>query len=190
MIRPIPKSSQKRLLRLISARADIDYAESAWALFMATEELELRYHALLSFVISYARPFTENKGIGSLNCEYPDYPDHADPAINAAHERLLALRNRFFGHSTIEGLIAVLLAPNSVDPGTGRVVHRFSWNVAKREFPNVEHAKWLKRALDALRIRVDADLSIVLSEVGPAYLQDGDAVYLDTGHETFDWNQP
>jgi hypothetical protein len=75
MAKEIPRASQKRLLRLISARADIQYSQAAYHAFRSTAEPSLRYSTFLAMVISYMRPFTENCGLGRLQCEFPDYPD-------------------------------------------------------------------------------------------------------------------
>src|SRR5882672_5261871 len=99
MPRPIPKSSQKRLLRMMSARADLTYSTDAFHRLMATEDDEGRYHLFLSMVLAYCRPFTENDGIGSLRCEYPNFPDFPDVEMNRRHKRMVDLRNRFLGHS-------------------------------------------------------------------------------------------
>ena len=174
-------------MRLISARADLEYARDAFDLFLNSEFRNHQYHALLSFIISYARPFTESSGIGSLLCEYPDYPDTPDEHVNKAHERIIALRNNFFGHSSIHGSQVVILAPGAIDPGTGRTPDNYSYNIAKREFIDLKHALWLKSAMDALMVRITKDLDITLSEVAPKYLSHGDTAYLDTGHEQFSW---
>src|SRR3974390_2144789 len=98
----IPLSSQKRLLRLISARTDMQYASDAFQRFKTTADEGARYHLFLAMVIAYCRPFTENYGIGSLLCEYPSFPDFADADMSLRHKRLMDLRNKFLGHSSIE----------------------------------------------------------------------------------------
>jgi hypothetical protein len=183
----IPRGSQKRLLRLISARADLDYAKDAMALFLDSGFRNQRYHFLLSFVISYARPFTESTGIGSLKCEYPDYPDTSNDDVNKAHQRIIDLRNKFFGHSSIYGSQVVILTPGAIDPGKGRITEDYSYNIAKREFVDTKHALWLKSALDALIARIDEDLNIDIADIATKYLSHGDSAFLDTGHMDFTW---
>jgi len=73
----IPLSSQKRLLRLISAKTDMEYASRAFERFKQTSDEGERYDFFLSMVVGYCRPFTENHGLGSLLCEYPKFPDFA-----------------------------------------------------------------------------------------------------------------
>ncbi len=74
---PIPKSSKKRFLRLVSAHTDMAYASEAFRLFQAASGPPADYHLFLSMVLCYCRPFTQSRGIGSILCEYPDYPDYA-----------------------------------------------------------------------------------------------------------------
>ena len=71
----IPKSSQKRFLRMVSAHADLGYATEAFRLLQVAHSTPADYSLFLSMVVCYCRPFTESRGLGSLLCEYPDYPD-------------------------------------------------------------------------------------------------------------------
>ena len=187
MAKEIPRSSQKRLLRLISARADVLYAQTAYRMFEAASDPDLRYCAFLTMVVSYGRPFTNNEGIGSLLCEFPDYPQFSlsDSAIR--HKRMMDLRNKFLSHSSLEGIRVVVLAPNATDPGTGARVPDYSWNVAKSEFLHPEFAPWLHALVDALETLLDVSIDEVLREVGPAYLDAGEARYLETLADTFSW---
>jgi|SRR6266536_161991 len=114
----IPKSSQKRLLRLVSARADMEYSTEAFRLFQAAWGTPADYHFFLSMVVCYCRPFTQGRGIGSILCEYPDYPDFPDPEMNTRHQRMMDIRHNFSSHSSIEGTRAYLLAPQSLHPAT------------------------------------------------------------------------
>jgi hypothetical protein len=173
----------------MSARADLDYAEQAMNLFMAFDDKILRYHALLSFVICYARPFTENSGIGPLKVEYPDYPNTMDDQVCKAHHRIIDMRNNFFCHSCAQGSQVVLLAPGATDPGTNQIVDRFTWNIAKREFPDKAHAQWLKTALIAIQERIDKDLNSAISNVSPKYFGTGDIFQIDTAHADFQWTE-
>ena len=70
-------------------------------------------------VIAYGRPFTENHGIGSLRCEYPSFPDFPDADMNLRHQRMMDLRNKLLGDSSIEGIKVWLLAPGAVSPASG-----------------------------------------------------------------------
>src|SRR5882724_4813256 len=139
---PIPASSQKRLLRLISGLTDMNYSADAYHRFMAADDADQRHHLFLSMVVAYCRPFTENHGIGSLKCEYPTFPDFADEEMNERHRKMLDLRNRFLGHSSIEGIRVWLLAPGALHPVIGVPVGDYSYAIQKREFSHPQFAPW------------------------------------------------
>src|SRR5438445_12104838 len=105
----IPQSSQKRLLRLISAHVDMGYAMEACQVLQHAHSTPADYSLFLSMVVCYCRPFTESRGIGSLLCEYPDYPDWPDSEMNVRHQRMMDIGNKFLGHSSIEGSSEFLL---------------------------------------------------------------------------------
>jgi len=107
---PIPKESQKRFLRLVSAHADMGYAIEAYQVLQHAHSTPAEYSLFLSMVVCYCRPFTQSRGIGSLLCEYPDYPDWPDPEMNVRHQRMMHIRNNFLGHSSIEGSKVFLLS--------------------------------------------------------------------------------
>ncbi len=187
----IPKASRMRLLRLISARSDLDYAIQAFSLLLAAGlKSPLRYHLFVSAVIAYCRPFTESEGIGSLRFEYPDYPDYADLEMNARHQRMIDIRNKFIGHSSIYGTRALLLAPGAEDPATGKIVRTHHYAVAKRQFLRPEFIGWLTPVVDALTHRVSADLRTACVEVGGAHLAAGETFELDTTYDDFLWSVP
>ncbi|HEV2965733.1 MAG TPA: hypothetical protein VGW97_02385 [Chthoniobacterales bacterium] len=190
MTKKIPKASRTRLLRLISARADLDYATEAFNLMFTAGLKPLDYHLFVSGVVAYCRPFTESEGIGSLRCEYPDYPDFADAEMNARHQRFIDIRNKFLGHSSIHGTRALLLAPGSRNPATEEIVTSHHYAVAKRHFLRLEFIQWLAPVINALVNRVSADLEAACSEIGRTYLKPGETFELDTAQEDFAWSIP
>jgi hypothetical protein len=139
-------------------------------------------------VVSYARPFTESRGIGSLLCEYPDYPDFTDPEMNRRHKRMLQLRHSFFSHSSAEGMKAFVLAPGATHPVTGAVCDDYDYAVARLQFLHLEYAPWFVDVIDALRERLAHDIPLVIREIAGAYLQHGETVELETGIAPFEWN--
>ena len=186
----IPLSSQKRLLRLMSARTDMQYASDAFRCFKQTDDEGARYHLLLAMVVAYCRPFTENYGIGSLVCEYPSFPDFADADMNLRHKRLMDLRNKFLGHSSIEGTKVHLLAPGATSPVTGEKAVGYGWAVAKLIFS--EETGFVSELHDivvALSLRLDGDIRTVAKEVGSTYLQNGEVFQIETGKKPFEWTK-
>ena len=165
------------------------YASDAFRRFMATTEEEARYHFLTSMVLGYCRPFTENHGLGSLRCEYPAYPDFPDAEMNLRHQRMLDLRNKFLGHSSVEGTRAWLLAPGAMNPATKEVVTEYGHAIAKLEFPDPRYAMWLHQVVDALARRLDADVKVVAREIGSTHVRAGERYELDTGSRPFEWTK-
>jgi len=138
-------------------------------------------------VISYMRPFTENQGIGRLQCEFPDYPDFDLPEAGSRHQRMVDLRNKFLGHSSLEGTKVVVLAPGATDPGTGEIVSKYSCNVAKNEFLRIEFVDWLHELVDSLECKLNDAIEHALHEIGPAYLNPSEARFLETLADDFKW---
>ena len=103
-MKPNLTKHEKRLLRLTNGWADFQYAVEAYKLFMSSTVENLNYHFLLSMVTCYFRPFTQNHRLGSLIHDYPDYPDFPDTEMNCRHDFLNEMRNKFFAHSSIEGM--------------------------------------------------------------------------------------
>jgi hypothetical protein len=190
MAKSIPKASRTRLLRLITARADLDYATEAYHLLQGIELPPLRYHVFVSLVLAYCRPFTESEGIGSIRCEYPAFPDFEDPEMNDRHQRMLDIRNKFLGHSSIHGTKALLLAPGARSPANGEIVSSYCYAVAKRQFLRPEFIQWLAPVIDALADRVSCDLKAACKEVGSTYLSSEEVFELDKTHEDFTWSIP
>lgn len=185
----IPSTSQKRLLRLISARTDLEFASDAFRRFEVANHEDARYHFLLSMVLAYCRPFTENYGIGPLNCEYPSYPDFSDADMNLRHHRMMDLRNKFLGHSSIEGTKVWLFAPGAVSPATGETAAGYGYAVAKLGFLDPRFVLWLHAVVNALAGRLAADINLVSKEIGSNYLKNGELYLLDTGKKPFEWSK-
>ena len=166
------------------------YASEAFRLFQAASGPPADYHLFLSMVLCYCRPFTQSRGIGSILCEYPDYPDYADAEMNARHQRMMDIRNRFLGHSSIEGMCVFLLAPQSRSPATGEISVDFHYAIAKRHFLYPRFAPWLYAIVHAFNARLGSDIPIVAKEIGSNYLENGEIYAFDTGADQFAWSPP
>jgi len=186
----IPQSSQKRFLRLVSAHADMGYAMEAYQVLQHAYSTPADYSLFLSVVVCYCSQFTQSRGIGSLLCEYPDYPDWSDPEMNLRHQRMMDIRNNFLGHSCIEGSSVFLLSPGSNHPATGDTMTMHYYAVAKRHFLHPEYTPWLYQLVDALFRRLDGDIRAVAKEIGATYLKDTETYKLDTGTDSFAWTPP
>ena len=190
MSTPIPVSSQKRLLRLISARTDMKYASDAFRRFMEVSDEGTKDHLFLAMVVAYCRPFTENYGIGSLLCEYPGFPDFADADMNLRHKRFMDLRNKFLSHSSIEGTKVHLLAPGAISPASGGTAVGYGYAVEKLVFSEERgFVSELHDLVVELSRRLDEDIRVVAREVGSNYLHNGEVYQLDTGKKPFEWTK-
>jgi hypothetical protein len=165
MLATIPLSSQKRLLRLISARTDMKFASDAFQQFMAAKDEDARHHFFLSMVMAYGRPFTENHGIGSLLREYPSFPDFPYAGMNLRHKRMIDLRNKLLGHSSIEGTKVWLLAPGAISPASGGKAVGYGYAVAKLVFTKAGFVLELHDIVKVLANRLDADIRMVAKKM-------------------------
>lgn len=191
MPREIRIRQQKKLLRLISARADMEYALKAYAKYKMSADGDERYSHFLTFVVSYCRPFTENSGLGNLDVEFPTYPQELNlDQASLRHQRMLDLRNKFLSHSSLEGSKVVLLAPDAIDPGTGMTVGGYKWNIAKREFLDECFTDWLVEIARTLTAKLDAMVEAFVAEVGLRHLDPAEVRYLDTPVDSFQWTTP
>lgn len=189
MSKPMAKNVQKKILRLLSARADIDYSCSAFKMFEGSDNPTIRYHALLAMVVSYCRPFTENFGLGNLKCEFPDYADIPLEDAQIRHQRMMDLRNKFLSHSSIEGAKVILLAPGAIDRRAQKVGRDYSWNIAKRGFIRREISVWLFELVDALRVKLDEEIGKTLRKVDPRQFDASGRLWLETPADDFKWTK-
>ncbi len=168
----------------------MEYASDAFARITAIVEQGATYHFFLAMVLAYCRPFTENHGIGSLLCEYPSFPNFADTDMNLRHHRMMDLRNKLLGHSSIEGTKVHLLAPGAISPASGGKAVGYGYAVEKLIFAGEPRfVAWLHDLVAALSCRLDVDISLVAKEIGSSYLRDGEIYQLDTGMKPFEWTK-
>jgi hypothetical protein len=187
----VPVKLQRRLIRLISARNDMRCADDAFQRYMATDERDElgKHHLFLAMVMAYGRPFTENHGLGALTCEYSLFPDFPDPEMNVRHKRMMDLRNKFMGHSSIEGTKVWLLAPGSASPATGELAVGYGYALAKLDFLDPRFAVWLHQVVVALDPRLLDSVRLAAQEIGSKHLNPGERCLLDTGTKPFGWTQ-
>jgi hypothetical protein len=177
------KKDRTRLLRLISAQRDMTYALGAYESFKKATDNDERYHFLLSMVISYGRPFTENHGIGNLEVDNRTFPDYDDPQMNTRHHRLLEIRHRFLAHSSADGTALAVVPPGVVNPNTGTAIANWGFNVGKREFLRPEFAAWLVDIIADLHKRLLVDINRLLPLCSPA-----EVTFFDTDG-SFSWER-
>jgi hypothetical protein len=150
---PASPKQQKKLVRLISALSDISESVRA-ADFLGEDTPEpLWQHLFVSMVVAYGRPFTENYGVGRIECDYPNYPDFGDSDMPRRHSQLLDLRNKFLAHSSAEGTRVIVFSPGVLNPLAKKPRAGFDFNIGKRVFPDANFVKWLRAALLPTRMR-------------------------------------
>lgn len=145
-------------------------------------------HLLLSMVVAYGRPFTNNRGIGRIQSDYPNYPkDCGDAEMLERHTRLLDLRNKFLAHSSAEGTRIEVIPPGvPYPPGTSpRPI--FDFYLGKRVFRDLRFAEWLRFAPDTFGKRLHADIANLLEQAFGGCSGLTAPFDLPTGHEDFKW---
>jgi hypothetical protein len=167
----------------------MEFASNAFQRFVGTNDENAKDHFLLSMVVGYCRPFTSNYGIGSLLCEYPTFPDFPDADMNLRHNRMMDLRNKLLGHSSIEGTKVLLLAPGATSPASLETAIGYGYTVAKLSFTESEFVVWLHDLIKTIAKRLTDDIAIIGKEIGPKYLKPGETYLLDTGKNSFEWTK-
>src|SRR5437773_2561704 len=130
------KSSKKRdLHRLAVARSDIAAALEACNLLLANVDhlghdlYQPLFHAI---AISYARPFTANRPLGSLPAKWSRY---ANPGFQEAHDQLLSVRNQFVAHSDQDERTVQIVPPYVTVPGANTHYDKVGVGVRTVVFP-------------------------------------------------------
>jgi hypothetical protein len=138
-------------------------------------------------VVAYGRPFTENQGVGRIQCDYPKYPDFGDADMPDRHKRLLDLRNKFLAHSSAEGTRVEIIPPGVVNPCGGQVRSSFEFNMGKRRFPDIRFVEWLMNAPVGFGLRLHSDIRQLLQKTFRRRTGLTAPFELQTGHEGFQW---
>ena len=190
MSNTIPVKQQKRLLRLISARADMEAASRSFDRYTSTSDPGEQDDYFLAMVVAYYRPFTENNGIGNLLVEYPSFPDFPDEDLNLRHKRICDLRHRFMSHSSLEGTRVRLLGPGAISGYSGKPSPGYGFDTQRLIFSTrPDFAKWLHELVVKLWERLRDDIQKLSDEVGSKHLKPGEIVPLDTGIDPFKWTK-
>jgi hypothetical protein len=182
-----PPKQQKKLVRLISALSDMLDSVQAANLLLGGVADELYGHVFLSMVVAYGRPFTENKGIGRIQCDYPRYPDSGDTDMPVRHARLLDLRNKFLAHSSAEGTRLQIIPPGVANPLGNPTKANFTFIMGKRTFADVRYVEWLRVAPETFERLLYSDIEQLLPQTFGAQTDLTAPFELPTGHENFRW---
>jgi hypothetical protein len=180
-----PVKQQKKLVRLISAFSDMNDSVCAAKLLLGGVPDEIYNQLFLSMVVAYTRPFTENYGVGRIQCDYPAYPEDCDDAkMLERHNRLLDLRNKFLAHSSAEGTCIQIIPPGVTCRPGSPPQPKFDFIIGKRVFPKIEFVECLHVAPVTFGKRLHFDIVNLLGKIFPDQTV---AFDLPTGHEKFKW---
>ena len=180
------KPASKKLLRLVSARCDMHTALEAYSHFVSFAATPVAEHFFFAMVVAYGRPFTDSYKLGPIKCEYPSYPDYADPDLNLRHQRLIDIRNKFLAHSSVEGTRIMVVPPGVVNPVTGQTSRQFDHNIGKRTFLEPAYSEWLVEVILAFKAKLDVDVrEQLLAEFGAS--NSSASFELETGWSDFKW---
>jgi hypothetical protein len=177
-----------KLVRLISARADMGFSLEAHSHFAAALGSPLAEHCFLAMVVAYCRPFFESYRVGRILCDFPAYPDFDDAEMNIRHQRMVDIRNKFLAHSSAEGTRVIVVPPGAANPISGLSRPFFEHLVGKRTFLDPRFADWLVEVAYAFKGRLDVAVRDQLqSEFGARHPIE--TFELDTGWADFSWSQ-
>lgn len=180
--------AEKKLIRLISAFSDMRASIDAANLLLRGVPDEVYEHLFLGMVVAYGRPFTENYGVGRIQCDYPNYPkDCGDVEMSDRHNRLLDLRNKFLAHSSAEGTRIEITPPGIAYPAGASPRPKFSFHIGKRVFSNIDFVGWLRGAPNTFGKRLHSDIERLLEQTFTDRPGLTAPFELLTGHENFKW---
>jgi hypothetical protein len=145
---PLHPIEDHELKRLACARADVSGALQTCDLFLTAvkSDSDPLYMALFSaIVVSYARPFSGNRPMGSLS---PEWQQFKDPRLQQTHDQLLVLRDKVVAHTdsptvsviprgaNIDGVhsgrLGILIKNVVFDPPWFQNVHDTCWDLRAR----------------------------------------------------------
>ena len=163
--KPPTRAHRKRdLHRLVVARSDITAALNACRLLIAEVKAvgDDLYRPLLdAIVVSYSRPFTANKPLGSLPAKWSKF---SDPRHQHVHDQILKMRHKFVAHSDPYERSVYIVPPYVPIPGAG--THFVDVGVAVRTTAfEVGHFPDIERTCLDLGSRLNAAVDPLLKEL-------------------------
>jgi hypothetical protein len=179
--------NEKKLLRLVSALNDVSDSIEAGQILLGGVPETVHRHLLISFVVSYGRPFFESYRVGKILCDYPDYPEFGDADMPVRHSRMLDLRNKFMAHSSAEGTRVQIIPPGVSNPVNLAIEREFNFNIGKRLFPENYFVAWLIELPKAFQAQLRTDIKSLLPQLYGERKDLNKAFELTTSHEDFQW---
>jgi hypothetical protein len=144
---------KKKLYKLIVALKDILEARQACSLFgkqVDSLASDLYYPLLNSIVLSYSKPFVENKGLGPLPGGWRKFKERE---LQKTHDRLLEFRHDNIAHNDLSTAQVQIIPPGSKLPGQQTGAHGVSWAVSRHVLdPQTFQLIW--NTIEDLRVRL------------------------------------
>lgn len=92
-----------------------------------------------AMIVAYARPFTENEGLGSIQNDFKTFPSW-DPD---KHSRLMQLRHNFGSHSSVDSIGFMVFSEPPSHPGEPCTPDNLHYVFGKRRFHTPQFVEWL-----------------------------------------------
>jgi hypothetical protein len=126
-----PRSKQKKeLYKLVVARSDIFQAQRTCQIILekVTGFGDSLYAPLFyASVISYARPFVDNKSTGVLSRHWSDF---SDARLSKTHKTLLKTRHELVAHSDSETRVVHVIPTEANEPGMSKPRNHISVKIS------------------------------------------------------------
>jgi len=144
---------KKRLYKLIVALKDIVDARHACSLFgkeINSTASDLYYPLLNSIVISYSKPFVENKGLGPLPGGWRKFKDRK---LQDTHDRLLKFRHDNIAHNDRSTAQVRIIPPGAKLAGQQTTALGVSWAIT-RHILDLRTFELIWNTIEDLRVRL------------------------------------
>jgi hypothetical protein len=153
-MRPESRASRKKkLYKLTVALKDIVEARHACSLFgktIASTADDLYYPLLNSIVVSYSKPFVENKALGPLSSHWRRFDN---PKLQQTHDRLLKFRHDNIAHNDLDTAQVQIIPPGAKVQGQQNTALGVSWAVTRHVLaPQTFQLIW--DTIEDLRVRL------------------------------------
>jgi len=144
---------KKQLYKLIVALKDIVDARHACSLLgkqVNSTASDLYYPLLSSVVLSYSKPFVENKGLGPLSGGWRKFKQRK---LQETHDRLLEFRHENIAHNDLSTAQVQIIPPGAKLAGQQTSALGVSWAVSRHVLdPQTFQLIW--NTIEDVRIRL------------------------------------
>ncbi len=144
---------KKKLYKLIVALKDIVDARHACSLFgqqVDSTASDLYYTLLNAIVVSYSKPFVENKGLGPLPGEWRKFKNRK---LQDTHDRLVAFRHDNIAHNDLSTAQVQIIPPGAKLAGQQTTALGVSWAIS-RHVLEVQTFQLIWNTIEDLRVRL------------------------------------